>query len=166
MLFETLSALGAGSRVPSVGESGIARLSDIGVALSFANSVRPRDTPATLPEQAFDVPAIESWGNFLDDLDAVELIGHYTSIRTAGDESRDSRGLCPFCRQGADSLLVDGRDDSYFCTDCLAGGHALDFHAHIEGSRDQKRYREFFLWLSYSGYSRNQLLQPTIRDRE
>lgn len=158
--------MGAGSLLPSVGESGIARLSDIGVALSFANSVRPRDTPATLPEQAFDVPAIESWGNFLDDLDAVELIGHYTSIRTAGDESRDSRGLCPFCRQGADSLLVDGRDDSYFCTDCLAGGHALDFHAHIEGSRDQKRYREFFLWLSYSGYSRNQLLQPTIRDRE
>jgi DNA primase len=44
----------------------------------------------------------------------------------------DSRGRCPFCRHGAYSLLVDGRDDSYFCTDCLACGHALDFYARME----------------------------------
>lgn len=42
-------------------------------------------------------------------------------------------GRCPFCRHGTDSLLIDRRDDSYFCTDCLAGGHALDFYARVEG---------------------------------
>lgn len=69
----------------------------------------------------------------LDDLDGVELIGRYVSLKPAHDDGSRLTGRCPFCRHGADSLLVDARDDSYFCTDCLEGGHALDFYAHMEG---------------------------------
>lgn len=56
----------------------------------------------------------------------------YISLVQINDESSGSRGRCPFCRHGTDSLLIDGRDDSYFCTECLTGGHALDFYARIE----------------------------------
>ncbi len=51
---------------------------------------------------------IEQWEDLLDDLDAVELIGRYTSLRSTDDESRNSKGPCPFCQQGPDSLLLDG----------------------------------------------------------
>lgn len=132
-LFKMLAAIGAGSLLPAVGENGMARFSGIGEGLAFDSSAQPRDSRAKPGEQAVEVSGIEQWEDLLDDLDAVELIGRYISLRPTGDESRNSKGPCPFCRQGADSLLVDGRDDSYFCTDCLAGGHALDFYARIEG---------------------------------
>ncbi len=72
----------------------------------------------------------------LDDLDGVELIGCYTVISQANARARDFRdflGRCPFCREGTDSLFVDPQIDSYFCTRCLADGHALDFYARVEG---------------------------------
>lgn len=131
-LFKVLAAIGAGSLLPPVSEGEVPRFAGIGAAFSFGSPVQS-DSQAKPDEQAVDVTAIEAWENLLDDLDAAELFGRYTSIRPAGDESRDGRGLCPFCRQGIDSLLVDGSDDSYFCTECLAGGHALDFYARMEG---------------------------------
>lgn len=146
MLFKMVAAIGAGSLLPAVGDRGVARFSEIDEVQSFSSPVRPEVSPVTFAEQAVDVSAIEQWENLLDDFDAVELIKRYTSIRPSGDESRDGRGPCPFCRQGIDSLLVDGRDDSYFCTECLAGGHALDFYARMERislSESVRPVREF-----------------------
>jgi len=132
VLFKMLAAIGAGSLLLTVGEGEVPRLSGIGEALSFGSSVRPDGSPATLGEQAVDVTAIEQWEDLLDDLDGVELIGRYTPLTRAKDASCGIMGRCPFCRHGTDLFLVDGRDDSYFCTECLAGGHALDFYARME----------------------------------
>jgi len=132
VMFKMLAAMGVGPLFPTVGESGAARLLGIGKALSFDRSVQPGGSLAKPAEQAVDGSAIEAWENLLDDLDAVELIGRYSALRPTGHEPRDSRGRCPFCRHGTDLFLVDGRDDSYFCTECLAGGHALDFYARME----------------------------------
>lgn len=84
-----------------------------------------RDSPSILS-------AVEQWEDLLDDLDGVELIGRYSQLMPVGAGSRDYRGPCPFCRQGPNSLMVGSRDDSYFCTDCLASGHALDFFLGME----------------------------------
>jgi DNA primase (bacterial type) len=132
VLFKMLAAIGAGSLLLTVGEGEVPRLSGIGEALSFGSSVRPDGSPATLGEQAVDVTAIEQWEDLLDDLDGVELIGRYTPLTRAKDASCGIMGRCPFCRHGTDLFLVDGRDDSYFCTECFAGGHALDFYARME----------------------------------
>lgn len=130
VLFKMLAAIGAGSLLPAVGEGRVTRLSGIG---SLGAPVQPGDPLGMLRDQAVDVSAIEQCEDLLDDLDGVELIGRYSRRTPERDESSGSRCRCPFCRHGADSLLVDSRDDTYLCTDCLAGGHALDFYARMEG---------------------------------
>ena len=132
VLFRILAAVGGASIFPAAGEVIAAQCFRISAASCFRRSARPGD-PSGGSAQMHDVAATEQWENLLDDLDAVELIGRYVSLKpTSGDVSRLT-GRCPFCRHGVDSLLVDTRDDSYLCTDCLAGGHALDFYARMEG---------------------------------
>lgn len=131
-LFKMLAAIGGGSLLPIDGPAGLYR------RFRF-NQAFPAFPPApgkTAPSPFGSIPdlsIVEQWENLLDDLDGVELIGRYIPLTQSGDHSNGGKGPCPFCRHGPDSLLVDGRDDSYFCTDCLVGGHALDFHARIEG---------------------------------
>jgi len=133
MLFKVLAAIGAGPLLPAVGEGGVDRFFGLDEALPFEISVRAGRSRAPFGAQPVDVTAIEQWETLLDDLDAVELVGRYVALKpTSGDVSRLT-SRCPFCRHGVDSFLVDTRDDSYLCTDCLAGGHALDFHARMEG---------------------------------
>ncbi|MBA5869810.1 MAG: hypothetical protein GDA68_07400 [Nitrospira sp. CR2.1] len=132
MLLKILAAAGGGSLFPSSGEAVAEQYFRVSAATRSGPLARPCDSSGGSP-QAHDVTAIERWENLLDDLDAVELIGRYVSLKPALDDGSRLTGRCPFCRQGTSSLLIDARDDSYFCTDCLVGGHALDFHARIEG---------------------------------
>ncbi len=132
MLFKMLAAMGAGSVLPAVDKGDVARLSDIGDVLSFSKAVLSGNSLANTGEQSVDVPAIEQWEDLLDDLDGIELVDRYTSLTRTEDTSRSIVGRCLFCPHGTDSLLLNGRDDSYFCTKCLTGGHALDFYARIE----------------------------------
>lgn len=131
-LFKMLAAVGAGLLLPAVGEGGVDRFSGLDEALPFDISVRAGRSRAPFGAQPVDVTTIEQWENLLDDLDAVELIGRYVSLEPASADVSRITGRCPFCRHGTDSLLVDGRDDSYFCTECLGGGHVLDFYAQME----------------------------------
>lgn len=131
-LFKVLAAIGAGQLFPTAGEAAAARFFSVCAASYSGQSARHGGPHPDVRAQTLDVTVIEQEKNLLDDLDAVELIGRYIPLTPASDGSGDSKGRCPFCRQGADSLLIDGRDDSYFCTDCLAGGHALDFYARME----------------------------------
>lgn len=132
MLFKTLAAIGAGSLFSAGSEGADARCSSVGSLSSIGHVARPGETSSEVPAHALDVSATEQWENLLDDLDAAELIGRYIALKPTPDGINRITGRCPFCRHGADSLLVDGRDDSYFCTECLAAGHALDFYARIE----------------------------------
>ncbi len=133
MFFKILATVGGGSLFPSPGEAVAEQWLRVNAASSTGHWARPGDTYLEVPAQEFSVTTTEQWENLLDDLDAVELLGRYVSLKpTSGDVSRLT-GRCPFGRHGADSLLVDSRDDSYLCTGCLAGGHALDFHARMEG---------------------------------
>ena len=133
MFFKILATVGGGSLFPSPGQAVAEQWLRVNAASSTGHWARPGDTYFEVPAQAFGVTATEQWENLLDDLDAVELIGRYVSLKpTSGDVSRLT-GRCPFCRHSVDTLLVDTRDDSYLCTDCLAGGHALDFYARMEG---------------------------------
>lgn len=120
------------SVLPSA-EGGVERLSEIDEAQTFSRALQPNSSKTILSSQTVEVSGIERWEHLLDDLDAVELIGRYTSLTRTEEASYGIKGHCPLCRHGVDSLLVDGRADSYFCTECLAGGHALDFYARIEG---------------------------------
>ncbi|MBX3350713.1 MAG: hypothetical protein KF747_18490 [Nitrospira sp.] len=133
MFFKILAAIGAGSLFSAESEGTAAQWLNVSAASSTGHLARPGDTYFEVPAQAFGVTTTEQWENLLDDLDAVELIGRYVSLTSAPDEVSRLTGRCPFCRHGADSLLVDSRDDTYLCTDCLAGGHALDFYARMEG---------------------------------
>ena len=133
MFFKILATVGGGSLFPSPGQAVAEQWLRVNAASSTGHWARPGDTYLEVPAQAFGVTTTEQWENLLDDLDAVELIGRYVSLTSAPDEVSRLTGRCPFCRHGADSLLVDSRDDTYLCTDCLAGGHALDFHARMEG---------------------------------
>ena len=132
MLFKTLAAIGADSLFSAESEGADARCSSIAPLSSIGHLARPGESSSDVPAHALDVSATEQWENLLDDLDAVELIGGYVSLDPTPDDVSRITGRCPFCRHGADSLLVDVRDDSYLCTDCLAGGHALDFYARME----------------------------------
>ena len=133
MFFKILVAIGAGSLFSAESEGAAAQWLNASAASSTGPLARPGDTYFEVPAQAFGATTTEQWENLLDDLDAVELIGRYVSLTSAPDDVSCLTGRCPFCRHGADSLLVDSRDDTYLCTDCLAGGHALDFYACIEG---------------------------------
>ena len=130
-LFKMLAAIGGGSLLPIDGPAGLYR------RFRF-NQAFPAFPPApgkTAPSPFGSIPdlsIIEQWENLLDDLDGVELIGRYSRLTPVGEGSRDCRGLCQFCRQGPDSLRVSCRDGSYFCTDCLVYGHALDFYCEME----------------------------------
>jgi len=131
-LFKMLAAVGAGQLFPTAGEAAAARCSSVSAASCSGHSARPGGPHPDVPARALDVTTIEQWENLLDDLDAVELIGRYVSLEPAPDDVNRLTGRCPFCRQGPDSLMVSSRDDSYFCTHCLADGHALDFYARME----------------------------------
>lgn len=131
-LFKLLAAVGAGSVWPNQAWAQKLQPTTSNSHLSVpapqtSSEILPaiRDSPSVLS-------AVEQWENLLDDLDGVELIGRYSRLTPVGDGSRDYRGPCPFCRQGPDSLMVGSREDSYLCTDCLAGGHALDFYIKME----------------------------------
>ena len=133
MFFKILATVGGGSLFPSPGQAVAEQWLRVNAASSTGHWARPGDTYLEVPAQAFGVTTTEQWENLLDDLDAVELIGRYIPLKPTSDDVSRLTGRCPFCRHGADSLLVDGRDDSYFCTECLAGGHVLDFYARMEG---------------------------------
>ncbi|HQY59318.1 MAG: CHC2 zinc finger domain-containing protein [Nitrospira sp.] len=133
MLFKTLAVIGTGSLFSAESDGADARCSSIGPLSSIGHLAMSGDSSSDIPVHALDVSATEQWENLLDDLDAAELIGRYITLKPTPDGINRITGSCPFCRHGTDSLLVDGRDDSYFCTDCLAGGHALDFYARMEG---------------------------------
>lgn len=133
MFFKILATVGGGSLFPSPGEAVAEQWLCVSAASCTSHLARPGDTYLEVPAQAYAVTATEQWENLLDDLDAVELIGRYIALKPTPDDVSRITGRCPFCRHGVDSLLVDTRDDSYLCTDCLAGGHALDFHARMEG---------------------------------
>ena len=131
-LFKLLAAVGVGSVWPT--QVWAQRLCP-----TFSNShssVPASQTSSDVLSITNDSPsilsAVEQWEDLLDDLDGVELIGRYSQLMPVGDGSRDYRGPCPFCRQDPNSLMVVSRDDSYFCTDCLVSGHALDFYIMVE----------------------------------
>lgn len=133
MFFKILATVGGGSLFPAPGEAVAAQWLRVIAASCTGHWARPGDTYFEVPAQAFGVTATEQWENLVDDLDTVELIGRYVSLDPAPEGVSRLTGRCPFCRHGVDTLLVDTRDDSYLCTDCLSGGHALDFHARMEG---------------------------------
>ena len=133
MFFKILATVGGGSLFPAPGEAAAAQWLRGSAAFSTGHLAKSGDTYLEVPAQAFGGTTTEQWENLLDDLDAVELLGRYVSLKSAPDDVSRLTGRCPFCRHDVDSLLVDTRDDSYLCTDCLAGGHALDFHARMEG---------------------------------
>ncbi len=128
-LFKMLAAIGAGSLYSTQGQAGEFRSTTSGRRPSPQTSW---DYPLVTDGSSSDLSAVEQWEILLDDLDGVELIGRYSRLTPMGDGSCEYRGLCPFCRQKPDSLMVGSRDDSYFCTDCLASGHALDFYMSME----------------------------------
>lgn len=132
MLFKILAAVGGGSLFSAAGEAVAAQCFRVSAASCFGHLAKAGES-SELHAQTLDVTAIERWENLLDDLDGVELIGRYVSLEPYPDDVSRLTGRCPFCRHGADSLLVDARDDSYLCTDCLADGHVLDFYARLEG---------------------------------
>lgn len=131
-LFKLLVAVGARSVWPNQAWAQKLRLTTSNphssvLARQTFSDILPaiRDSPSILS-------AVEQWEDLLDDLDGVELIGRYSQLMPVGAGSRDYRGPCTFCCQGPDSLMVGSRDESYFCTHCLAGGHALDFYISVE----------------------------------
>lgn len=128
-LFKMLAAIGAGSLYSTQGQAGEFRSTTSGRRPSPQTSW---DYPLVTDGSSSDLSAVEQWEILLDDLDGIELIGRYSRLTPMGDGSCEYRGLCPFCRQKPDSLMVGSRDDSYFCTDCLASGHALDFYISME----------------------------------
>ncbi len=131
-LLKLLAAVGVGSLGPTQGRPEEIRPTTPGPRLSpppFQTSSEDRPTKS---ESLSVLSAVEQWEDLLDDLDGVELIGRYSQLMPVGAGSRDYRGPCPFCRQDPNSLMVGSRDDSYFCTDCLASGHALDFFLGME----------------------------------
>lgn len=131
-LFKLLAAVGAGSIWPNQAWAQRLRLT---TSASYSSTLAPQTSSDILPtisDSPSALSALGQWENLLDDLDGVELIGRYSRLTPVGDGSRDSRGPCPFCRQGPNSLMVGSRDDSYFCTDCLANGHALDCYMNME----------------------------------
>ncbi len=131
-LFKLLAAVGVGSLCPAQAWAKELRPTTSDPYSSAPAPQTSSDILPTIRDSPSILSAVEQWENLLDDLDGVELIGRYSRLTPAVDGSRDCRGPCPFCREGADSFLVDGRDDSYFCTDCLASGHALDFYISME----------------------------------
>lgn len=131
-LFKLLAAVGVGSVCPN--QAWAKKLRPTSSA-SYSSTLAPQtssDILATIRDSPSILSPVEQWENLLDDLDGIELIGRYSRLTPAGDGSRDYRGPCPFYRQGPDSLMVGSRDDSYFCTDCLVSGHALDFYMSME----------------------------------
>ncbi|MEK6802445.1 MAG: CHC2 zinc finger domain-containing protein [Nitrospirota bacterium] len=132
VLFKILAAVGGSSVLSTDGPAGLYRRFRFNQAFP-AFPPAPGKTEPSPVGSISDLSIVEQWENLLDDLDGVELIGRYTPLIRSGDHSNSGKGPCPFCRHGPNSLLVDARDDSYFCTDCLAGGHALDFYGRMEG---------------------------------
>lgn len=131
-LFRLLAAVGVGSLWPIQGRAQKLRPTRSNSHSSVSAPQTSSDIPSTTNDSPPVLSAVEQWENLLDDLDGVELIGRYSRLTPVGDGSRDYRGPCPFCRQKPDSLMVSSRDDSYFCTDCLVSGHALDFYIRVE----------------------------------
>jgi len=131
-LFKLLAAVGVGSPWPTHAWAQKLRPATSNSHSSVLAPQTPSDILSTTNDAPPVLSAVEQWENLLDDLDGVELIGRYSRLTPVGDGSRDYRGPCPFCRQGPDSLMVGSREDSYLCTDCLAGGHALDFYIKME----------------------------------
>ena len=131
-LFKLLAAVGAGSVWPNQAWAQKLRPTTSNSHASVPAPQTSSDILSAIRDSPSSLSAVEQWENLLDDLDGVELIGRYSQLMPVGDGSRDYRGPCPFCRQGSNSLMVGSRDDSYFCTDCLASGHALDFFLGME----------------------------------
>jgi DNA primase catalytic core, N-terminal domain len=78
---------------------------------------------------------IERWENLTDDLDCVELMTRYESLKEAFLYERTALDLawkaeCPFCMK-SDSLRVS--IDGYRCDTCKSCGSAIDFYSKIEG---------------------------------
>ena len=131
-LFKFLAAIGFGSLWPTQACAQNLRPTTSNSHSSVPAPQTSSDILSTTSDSPLVLSAVEQWENLVDDLDGVELIGRYSRLTPVGDGSRDYRGPCPFCRQGPDSLMVGSREDSYFCTDCLASGHALDFYIKME----------------------------------
>jgi len=131
-LFKLLAAVGASSLWPIQGRAQKLRPTRSNSHSSVPASRTSSDVLSITNDSPSILSAVERWENLLDDLDGVELIGRYGRLTPVGDGSHDYRGPCPFCCQGPDSLMVVGRDDSYFCTGCLVSGHALDFYIRVE----------------------------------
>ncbi len=132
ILFKLLATVGVGSVWPTQAWAKEFRPTTSAPYSSAPVHQTSSDILPTIRDSLSVLSDAEQWENLLDDLDGIELIGRYSRLTSAGDGSRGSMGACPFCRQSHASLMVSSRDDSYFCTHCLAGGHALDFYISVE----------------------------------
>jgi hypothetical protein len=108
ILFKLLATVGVGSVWPTQAWAKEFRPTTSAPYSSAPVHQTSSDILPTIRDSLSVLSDAEQWEDLLDDLDAVELIGRYTSLRSADDESRNSKGPCPFCRQGPDSLLLDG----------------------------------------------------------
>ena len=74
--------------------------------------------------------ALDNQPEFLKDIDIVDLISEYVTLRRHG---REFQGLCPFHSERTPSFSVNPEKGFWYCHGCHEGGDKVSFLAKIEG---------------------------------